>query len=65
MQNYCGLDVHKDRVFMCILNASGVLKERQFKTLSSDLYALSDELLSYNVCEVAMESTSIYWIPVW
>ncbi|KAA6307671.1 hypothetical protein EZS27_040656, partial [termite gut metagenome] len=28
MQTYCGLDVHKDSVFMCILNESGVLKER-------------------------------------
>ncbi|KAA6316563.1 hypothetical protein EZS27_033145 [termite gut metagenome] len=65
MQTYCGLDVHKDSVFMCILNESGVLKERPFKTLSSDLYALRNELLSYRVCEVAMESTSIYWIPIW
>ncbi|KAA6339164.1 hypothetical protein EZS27_012892 [termite gut metagenome] len=64
MQNYCGLDVHKDSVFMCILNESGVLKERQFKSLSSALYELRDELLSYNVYQVAMESTSIYWIPV-
>jgi hypothetical protein len=65
MQNYCGLDVHKDSVFMCILNESGVLKECQFKSLTSALYELRDELLSYNVYQVAMESTSIYWISVW
>ena len=26
MQNYCDLDVHKDSVFMCVLNESGVIK---------------------------------------
>jgi hypothetical protein len=49
IQNYCGLDVHKDSVFMCILNESGVLKEQQFKTLSSDLHKLKDELTLYDV----------------
>lgn len=65
MQNYCGLDVHKDSVFMCILNESGVLKEQKFTTLTSDLYELRSCLELYSVCEVALESTSIYWIPIW
>lgn len=65
MKNYCGLDIHKDSIFMCILNEAGIVKESQFKTLSSDLYALRSELLFYDVCQVAMESTSIYWIPIW
>lgn len=65
MKNYCGLDIHKDSVFMCILNEEGIIKESQFTTLSSDLYLLRSELLFYDVCQVAMESTSIYWIPIW
>ena len=65
MQTYCGLDVHKDSVFMCILNENGVIKEQQFSTLTSDLLALRSELELYDVFQVAMESTSIYWIPVW
>lgn len=65
MQNYCGLDVHKDSVFMCIINESGVLKDRKFTTLTSDLYELRSCLELYNVIQVAMESTSIYWIPIW
>ena len=65
MQNYCGLDVHKDSVFMCIANESGVVKEQKFTTLTSDLFELRSELELYNVCQVAMESTSIYWIPIW
>ncbi len=27
MQNYCGLDVHKGSVFMCIINESGVVNQ--------------------------------------
>jgi transposase len=65
MQNYYGLDVHKDSVFMCIINESGVLKEQKFTTLTSDLYELRSQLELYGVCQVAMESTSIYWIPIW
>lgn len=65
MQNYCGLDVHKDSVFMCIINESGVVKEQQFTTLTSGLYELRSCLDLYNVYQVAMESTSIYWIPIW
>jgi transposase len=65
MKQYCGLDVHKDSVFMCIINESGVLKERKFTTLTSDLYELRSCLELHDVCQVAMESTSIYWIPIW
>lgn len=65
MNQYCGLDVHKDSVFACILNESGVLKEQKFGTLTSDLYELRSLLEQYDVFQVAMESTSIYWIPIW
>jgi transposase len=65
MKQYCGLDVHKGSVFACIINESGVLKEQKFTTLTSDLYSLRSMLESYGVSEVAMESTSIYWIPIW
>lgn len=65
MKQYCGLDVHKDSVFMCIINESGVVKEQQFTTLTSDLLELHNQLTMYDVYEVAMESTSIYWIPIW
>jgi len=65
MKQYCGLDIHKDSVFACIINESGVLKEKKFSTLTSDLYALRSMLELYDVSEVAMESTGIYWIPIW
>lgn len=65
MKRYCGLDVHKDSVFMCIIDESGFKKEHKFSTLTSDLLLLKESLLDSHVHYVAMESTSIYWIPIW
>lgn len=65
MEKVCGLDVHKDSVFMCILNEKGEKTEEKFGTLTPDLDRLRDLLVSHSVGKVAMESTSIYWIPLW
>ena len=66
MNKVCGLDVHKDSVFACILDEKGekILEER-FGTLTPDLDNLRDTLVAHGVGRVAMESTSIYWKPVW
>jgi transposase len=66
MDKVCGLDVHKDSVFACILDEKGekILEER-YSTLTPDLDKLSEVLVKHCVCRVAMESTSIYWMPVW
>lgn len=65
MRTVCGLDVHKDSVFVCIVNEKGVLFHGKCGVLTSELEALLSILQQYNVEEVCMESTSIYWIPVW
>lgn len=65
MERVCGLDVHKDSVFMCILKETGEKIEKVFGTLTPDLDSLRDFLVEHNVGKVAMESTSVYWIPVW
>ena len=65
MRAVCGLDVHKDSVFLCILNEDGELIERVFGVLTFQLQQMRDLLLTYHVDEVSMESTSIYWIPIW
>lgn len=65
MERYCGLDVHKDSVFMCIIDEFGFKKEHKFSTLTSDLLLLHEALLDSEVRYVAMESTSIYWIFIW
>jgi transposase len=65
MDKVCGLDVHKDSIFMCILTESGEKTEEVFGTTTPELDRLRDVLVGHGVGRVAMESTSIYWLPVW
>ena len=60
-----GLDVHKDSIFCCILCADGRKIQHKFGVLTEELQTLRDLLESERVEECAMESTSIYWIPIW
>lgn len=64
-----GLDVHKKLILACILwvNAEGQVQEdvRKFGTMTRDLLALSDWLAAHGVTHVAMESTGVYWKPVY
>jgi len=64
----CGLDIHKKLIVACLLSMSGqgVHKEiRTFGTTLADLYRLRDWLVA-NECQiVAMESTGVYWKPIW
>jgi transposase len=62
----CGLDVHKKSVTACVLWASGKHKHsREFGTFTRDLLELGDWLRSCSVTHVALESTGVYWKPVW
>lgn len=65
MRAVCGLDVHKDSVYLCILNEDGELIEKVFGVLTFQLQQMRDLLLTHHVDEVSMESTSVYWIPIW
>lgn len=65
MRTVCGLDVHKNSIFMCILDNQGKKRECQFGVSTREIKKLSQELKNHNVKEVCMESTSIYWVPIW
>jgi len=66
MEKACGLDVHKDSVFACILDEQGKkIFEKRYGTLTPDLDNLRDTLVEHGCGRVAMESTSIYWMPIW
>lgn len=63
-----GLDVHKKSIVVCriIPVEEGWQKEtRRFGTMTQDLLALSDWLRAGRVTQVAMESTGVYWKPVY
>jgi transposase len=58
--------VHKDSVFACILDEQGEkIFEKRFGTLTPDLDTLRDTLVAQDCCRAAMESTNIYWMPIW
>jgi transposase len=63
-----GLDVHKDSVVACVRRRSPggqVRKEtRSFGTTTAALLALLDWLLAEGVTHAAMESTGVYWKPI-
>jgi transposase len=65
MRQVCGLDVHKDSVFVCILNEDGLVFQEKFGVLTPELEKLASTLQAHDVSEVCMESTSVYWMPVW
>jgi transposase len=61
----CGLDIHKDTIFACVYMGNEKFERSEFGTLTPDIEELKKWLHQKSVCKVAMESTGIYWIPVW
>lgn len=63
-----GLDVHQKTVVACVLAGEGRRPTREvatFSTMTEELLKLSDWLTARGVTHVAMESTGVYWRPIW
>jgi transposase len=63
-----GLDVHKKTVVVCVINGQvtpPTKVTRRFGTFLHQLESLRDWLLSQGCTHVAMESTGVYWMPVY
>ena len=63
-----GIDVHKESISVCVLlmEDGGVKKQiRRFATMTRDLLEMSLWLQQLGVTHVAMESTGVYWKPLW
>lgn len=67
-QRCCGLDVHKKTVVACIMVtlATGEVQKqvRTFSTMTVDLLTLADWLKAFQVTHLVMESTGVFWKPV-
>ena len=59
----CGLDVHAKSVVACLIKR-GHKQIRTFSTMTEDLLALADWLWQAGCTHVAIESTGVYWKPV-
>ena len=64
-----GLDVHKETVQCCVrrVEPDGSLQEtvRQFGTMTDDLLEMVESLKAQGVTHVAMESTGVFWKPIY
>jgi transposase len=69
IERCAGLDVHQETVVACVLAGTPgqrPTKEiRTFCTMTRDLEALRDWLKAAGVTHVGMESTGVYWRPVY
>lgn len=65
MRTVCGLDVHKDTIYLSILSTDGIIIEKVFGVLTTQINEMCNLMLENHVEECGMESTSIYWIPIW
>lgn len=65
MKRACGLDVHKDTIFCATFNGKKHGPVTEYSTLTASIRAMGEELRSEGVDAIAMESTGMYWIPVW
>jgi hypothetical protein len=69
IERCCGLDVHQKTLVACVLSGAPGLnptKEvRTFRTMTRELEALRAWLKAMGVTHVGMESTGVYWRPVY
>lgn len=69
LETCCGLDVHKEKVTACIVSgplnkAEERFEVQEFSTMTCNLRDLSSWLKEHDVKVVAMESTGIFWKPI-
>jgi transposase len=69
IERCAGLDVHRDSVTVCVRlpgpRGERVQHLRTFGTTTADLLALRDWLAAHGVTDLAMESTGVYWKPLY
>lgn len=63
--NPAGLDIGAAEIWACVPTGRDEQPVRCFETFTVDLHALADWLAACGVETVAMESTGVYWIPVY
>jgi transposase len=60
----CGIDVHRDNIVATIRKSDDEYETREFEAFTSSLTCLRDWCKKEQVTHVAMESTGVYWKPV-
>jgi len=64
MERAAGIDVHREKLAVCIYIRDQENKEQDYGTFTCDLEHVRDDLLKDHIQDVIMESTGIYWIAL-
>ncbi len=60
----CGLDIHKKSITASIITPEGK-ETRTFGTMTADILELAEWIKENGITHVAMESTCVYWKPIY
>jgi transposase len=63
-EHAAGIDVGADRHFVAVPSTASQHPVREFGVFTKDLYAIADWLRACGVRSVVMESTGVYWVPL-
>lgn len=62
--NACGIDIGGESIFVCVPRDRDPNPIREFSTFTADLREMAEWLMKCKVTTIAMESTGVYWVPV-
>lgn len=62
--NACGIDIGGESIFVCVPKDRDLVPIREFSTFTADLREMAEWLKKCEIKTIAMESTGVYWIPV-
>ncbi len=65
VEKACGIDVHKSFLVATMLTSAGAKETKEFNTGLEDLINLRDWIMERHCQRVAVESTGIYWTPLY
>lgn len=67
LETCCGVDVHKNMIEACIIKGVNepVFIRKQFSTFQNELIEFTNWLYDNDCYHIAMESTGVYWRPVY
>ena len=63
-EHAAGIDIGAERHYVAVPPTADPHPVREFSVFTNDLYAIADWLDSCGVKSVAMESTGVYWVPL-
>ena len=63
--NAAGIDIGATEIYVCVPAGRDDERVRSFPTFTVDLHRLADWLVRCGIETVAMESTGVYWIPLY